>query len=128
MRYSIPTEVLRRVREGAGLSQAALAKKLTTVPSVLSKLERGEEAEPEMADRYLTALGTPLAHEVKEYYARPWFQERPPSFLHPDHEDLWTVDQALQELDLFKSQNTDPILRGPIGLLEGELRSAEAYL
>ena len=128
MAYPIPTDVLRHVRDGAGLSQAALARQMGTVASVLSKLERADEAEPEMAERYLTAIGSDLAREVQDYYARSWFQERPPSFLHTDREDLWTIDQALGDLATFRADNDDPILRGPIGLLEGELRTAEAYL
>ncbi|MCP1249864.1 helix-turn-helix domain-containing protein [Gluconobacter oxydans] len=128
MAYPIPTEVLRLVREEEGLSQAALARQMGTVASVLSKLERADEAEPEIAARYLTATGSDLAREVQDYYARLWFQERPPSFLHPDREVLWTIDQALSSLAAFRADNEDPILRGPIGLLESELRIAEAYL
>jgi transcriptional regulator with XRE-family HTH domain len=128
MAYSVHADVLRHVREEAGLSQAALAKALSTVPSVLSKLERAEEAEPEMADRYLTAIGSDLAEEVKGYYRRPWFQEQPPTFLHPDREALWTIDQALRQLQEFEADRNDPILRSPIGLLRDELRKAETYL
>ncbi|TXN25132.1 helix-turn-helix domain-containing protein [Methylobacterium sp. WL9] len=128
MTHSIPTDVLRYVRDAADLTQAALAKLIGTVPSVLSKLERAEEAEPEMAERYLSAIASDLAKEVQDYYGRTWLQERPPSFLHPDREDLWTINQALADLAAFAAENNDPILRGPIGLLEGELRTAEAYL
>lgn len=124
----IPTEVLKHVRDEAKLSQSTLAKLIGTVPSVLSKLESAEEAEPEMAERYLSAVGSLLAESVRAYYARPWTQDTPPSFLHPDHEDLWTIDQAVADLSAFAAENNDPILRGPIGLLEGELRTAEAYL
>jgi transcriptional regulator with XRE-family HTH domain/GTPase SAR1 family protein len=128
MAYPVPAEVLKHVREAQRLSQAALAKLMGTVPSVLSKLENVEEVEPEMAERYLTAVGSDLAKEALEYYARPWLQDRPPSFLHPDSEGLWVIDQALKNLDAFEAENDDPILRSPIGLLRGELRTAEAYL
>ena len=128
MSHPIPTEVLRHVRDAGGLSQSALAKLIGTVPSVLSKLERAEEAEPEMAERYLSAVGSDLAREVQDYYGRLWLQERPPSFLHPDREDLWIINQALTDLTAFAAENGDPILRGPIGLLEGELRTIEAYM
>lgn len=128
MTHPIPTEVLRHVRDAHGLSQSALAKLIGTVPSVLSKMERAEEAEPEMAERYLSAIESDLAKEVQDYYGRPWHQEKPPSFLHPDREDLWTIDQALADLAAFEAENDDPILRGPIGLLQGELRTAETYL
>jgi transcriptional regulator with XRE-family HTH domain len=128
MAYPIPADVLKHVREAEGLSQAALAKGMGTVASVLSKLEKVEEAEPEMAERYLTAIGSDLAKAVQDYYARPWLQERPPSFLHPDREALWIIDQALKDLDAFEAETNDPILRGPIGLLRGELHTAENYL
>jgi transcriptional regulator with XRE-family HTH domain len=128
MAYPIPTDVLKHVRDAGSMSQAELARRMGTVPSVLSKLEKADEAEPEMAERYLTAIASDLAQAVQDYYARAWFQERPPSFLHPDSEELWVVDQALKDLAAFEAGNDDPILRGPIGLLHGELRAAEAYL
>ncbi len=128
MTYPVPSEVLKHVRETQGLSLAALAKKMGTVASVLSKLERVEEAETEMAERYLTAIGSDLAEAVQDYYARPWLQEKPPSFLHPDSEGLWIIDQALKALATFEAENDDPILRGPISLLRGELHTTAAYL
>jgi hypothetical protein len=99
-----------------------------TVPSVLSKLERASEAEPEVAERYLTAVDSDLAREVLEFYARPWRQERPPSFLHPDAETLWLIDQTLRDLDAFEAENDDPVLRGPINMWRTELAGAESYL
>lgn len=128
MAYPVPADVLKHVREAKGLSQTALAKAMGTVASVLSKLEKADEADPEMADRYLSGVSSDLAQKVRNYYARSWFQEQPPSFLHPDKEALWTIDQALKELEAFETENDDPILRSPIGLLRGELRAAEAYL
>ena len=57
MPYSIPSEVLRYVRDASGLSQSALAGRMGTVASVLSKLERaGSDAESEIAERYLSAI------------------------------------------------------------------------
>lgn len=128
MRSPIPADVLRHVREAGNVSQAALAKAMGTVASVLSKLEKADEAEPEIAERYLTAVGTKLARSVAEYYRRDWLQQPPPSFLHPDREPLWIIDQALKTLEQFEAETKDPILRGPIDLLRGELRASEAYL
>jgi hypothetical protein len=128
MPFPIPAEVLKHAREAGGLSQAVLAKRMETVPSVLSKLEKADDAEPEMGERYLTAIGSQLAKEIQDYYARPWLHERPPSFLHPDAEALWVIDQALKDLDAFEAENNDPILRGPLGLLRGELRTTDNYL
>ncbi|GLR46048.1 hypothetical protein GCM10007880_65660 [Mesorhizobium amorphae] len=124
----IPADVLRYVRETGNVSQATLARQMGTVASVLSKLEKAEDADPEVAHRYLTALGTDLAHSVAEYYSREWLQDPPPSFLHPDREGLWIVDQALKTLEHFEAEKQDPILRGPIDLLRGELRASETYL
>lgn len=128
MAYPIPADVLKHARDAQGLSQAALAKKMETVPSVLSKLEKAEDVEPEMAERYLTAVSSEVAQAILDYYARPWFQDRPPSYLHPDAEVLWVIDQALKDLEAFENENDEPILRGPIKLLRDELRTTETYL
>nr|WP_313519633.1 hypothetical protein [Brevundimonas diminuta] len=80
-----------------------------------------------MAERYLEAVGTPLATETLAYYARPWTQE-PPSFLHPDAETLWKIDEALASLEAFEKANPEPALRGPIGLLRDDLHATWTYL
>jgi len=129
MARPIPSEVLKYVRESAKLSQASLAENMKTVASVLSKLEKAEEAEPEIAERYLSSVGTPLADEVLEFYNRDWQHNAPPTYLHPNREELWVVDRALTELTEFElSPRNDPILKGPIDLLRTELRTAAAYL
>lgn len=129
MAHAIPSEVLKHVRDAAKLSQAKLAAVMQTVPSVLSKLEKVEEAEPEIAERYLTAIGSELSNEVLEFYGRDWQHSAPPSYLHPDREVLWVVERALADLVGFeKSPKNDPILRGPIDLLRTELNSTATYL
>lgn len=128
MLHSIPADVLKNVRETSGMSQAALARAMGTVPSVLSKLEKADQVEPEIAERYLAAINTQTATEVREHYARDWLRTKPPSFLHPDREALWTIDRAARDLLAFQGEAMDPILRGPIDLLRNELQTAEAYL
>jgi transcriptional regulator with XRE-family HTH domain len=129
MAHAIPSEVLKHVRDAAGLSQAALAKSMNTVASVLSKLEKAEEAEPELAERYLNAVGSVLASQVLEFYARDWRHGPPPSYLHPDREVLWDVDRALTALQGFEAgPKNHPILKGPIDLLKTELTSNAQYL
>ncbi|APG87408.1 hypothetical protein SAMCCGM7_pC0203 (plasmid) [Sinorhizobium americanum CCGM7] len=128
MRYPVPSDVLKHVREAGNVSQSGLAKRMSTVASVLSKLEKADEAEPELADRYLSALDTELSNAVRAYYSRHWLQQPPPSFLHPDSESLWQIDQSLKTLEEFEKEKNDPILRGPIDLLRSELRAAENYL
>ncbi len=129
VRHSVPQEVLRHVRERGKVSQATIAGAMKTVPSVLSKLQRVEEVEPGLAERYLDAIGTDLAREVRDFYSRPWHLGDPPTFLHPDRETLWSIDGALHRLSLFeKSREFHPILRGPIDLLRGELVATQHYL
>ena len=129
IRHPIPQEVLRHVRERGKVSQATIAAGMGTVPSVLSKLQRAEEVEAELAERFLDAVGTPLAAEVRDYYSRAWRMSEPPSFLHPDRETLWLTDGALYNLAQFeKSKRFHPILRGPIDLLRGELLATQQYL
>jgi transcriptional regulator with XRE-family HTH domain len=127
--FSVPAEVLKYVREQGGVSQAKLAQTLGTVASVVSKMEKGEDAEPELAERYLKAVGSDLAASVKEFYGRDWRHSEPPSFLHPDREVLWQVDEALTGLKAFeKSPKNHPILKGPIELLRTELSGNALYL
>lgn len=129
MSHPIPAEVLKFVREDAQLSQSALATRMKTVASVISKVEKAEEAERELADRYLRAIGTPLSELVMEFYAREWRHEAPPSYLHPDREILWEVDRALTALQEFEQgPNNHPILRGPVDLLKAELNTNARFL
>ena len=129
VRHPVPQEVLRHVRERGKVSQAAIAKAMGTVPSVLSKLQRVEEVEPELAERFLDAVGTELAAEAREFYSRAWQMTDPPSFLHPDRETLWQVDGALFKLKEFeKDKRYHAILQGPIDLLRGELLVTQQYL
>ena len=129
VRHNVPQEVLSYVREKARMSQATIAATMGTVPSVLSKLQRAEEVEAEVASRYLAAVGTDLAAEVQEFYSRAWRTTAPPSFLHPNREVLWKIDGALNDLVEFeRGKKYHPILRGPIDLLRGELHASLQYL
>lgn len=129
LRHSVPQEVLGHVREKARVSQAAIATAMGTVPSVLSKLQRADEVEAEVAARYLSAIGTDLAKEVQEFYSRYWRATEPPSFLHPDREVLWRIDGALAAMAEFEGgPEFHPILRGPVHLLRNELQASFRYL
>lgn len=128
MTYPVSGEALRYVRDQARMSQTQLAKAMGTVASVLSKLEKLDEVEAELAQRYLNAVDTPLAREALDHYGRNWRRSTPPSFLHPDREALWLFDIAARDLDVFEAERKDPILRGHIDLLREDLRAAETYL
>lgn len=129
MRFAVPTEVLRHVREAAGVRQSALAKSLNTNATFVSRLEREAVADPEFAHRYLSEIGTDLAHEVIAYYDRDWSKVDPPSFLHPDREQIWNIELALNELEAFEAgpQNS-PILRPWIASLRDDLSPVLRYL
>jgi hypothetical protein len=129
MWFAVPTEVLRHVREAAGVRQGTLAKRLNTNATFVSRLERETAAESEFAHGYLTEIGTDLAHEVIAYYDRHWSKVDPPSFLHPDREQIWTIERALKDLEAFEAgpQNS-PILRPWIASLREDLFSVFRYL
>lgn len=125
MEYSVPTDVLKFARESADVKQSVLAKKLDTNPSVISRLEKSGSADGQLAARYLHALDTSLAADIIEFYERSWGRMDPPSFLHPNREELWTISRSLRALDDFeKSPANAPILKGSIILLREDLNRA----
>ena len=129
MQFAIPGDVLRFARIEAGMQQAALAKALDTNGTFVSRLEKGGAVDPAFAERYLKVVGSPTAAEVLEYYNRPWMAPGPPSFLHPDREHLWRVEQTLQQLNAFEqSDQNHPILAPTISALRDDLASVFRYL
>ncbi len=129
MRFPVPTEVLRHVRETAGIRQGALAKSLNTNATFVSRLEREALADPEFARRYLNEIGTDLALEVIAYYERDWSKVSPPSFLHLDREQIWKIELALRELEAFEvGPHNSPILQPWTASLRDDLSSVLRYL
>src|SRR3546814_6755932 len=97
MAMSIPTLVLKRAREDAGLKQTAMAERLTVSGSVISRLERSEMTDETMARRYLEAVGTPASRDILEFYGREWRLSERPTVLHPDREALWAGERRSEE-------------------------------
>lgn len=129
MRFPVPGDVLRHAREKTDVKQSALAKTLDTNASFVSRLEKGGPVEPAFAERYLRAVGGSIADEILEYYGRKWAHSEPPSFLHPDREHLWRVEQALQHLAAFEqSPQNHPILADTISTMRDDLSSVMRYL
>lgn len=65
------TAALRAAREGAGLTQVELAKKLRITQSYLSKVERGERRLDLMQLReFCSAMGIPLGQFVADFESR----------------------------------------------------------
>lgn len=129
MRFSIPTDVLRHAREEAGVRQGALAARLGTNPTFVSRLEKESAADPEFARRYLVAVDSELAREIIAYYERDWISIDPPSFLHPDREHLWRIEESLRALaDFEASPQHSSILKPWIASIRDDLGSVMRYL
>lgn len=126
---TIPTNVLRRAREDAGLKQNDVASRLGVSGSVISRLEKADTTDEMMARRYLDSLGTPTSLAIAEYYERDWRITDRPSFFHPDREALWAAEQALQRLGAFVgSEDYDPLLDIPLATIRGGLEAAVAFV
>jgi transcriptional regulator with XRE-family HTH domain len=126
---SIPTLVLKRAREDAGLKQNAMAERLSVSGSVISRLERSEMTDETMARRYLEAIDTPGSRDILEFYGRDWRMSERPTVLHPDREALWDAEQALQRLDAFEhSEEYDALLAAPLSLIRSNLEASAAFL
>ena len=64
-------ERLRRLRQAAGLTQEALAKRLGTTQSAIARLERGRQRTSlEAVDRVAGALGCDVAVVIKQRRSR----------------------------------------------------------
>lgn len=126
---SIPTSVLKRAREEAGLKQTAMAERLSVSGSVISRLERSEMTDEAMARRYLEAVGTSASRDILEFYGREWRLSERPTVLHPDREALWAGEQALQRLELFeRSDDYDALLAVPLSLIRSNIEASAEFL
>src|SRR2546423_3679655 len=115
MEPTLPTAVLRTVRENSGLNQAALASRLAMSASVLSRLEKADTTESAVAWRYLDAVSTEESAAVRDFYMIDWRISERPSFHHPDRLTLPEIERALQELETFEHNPAfDPILARPV--------------
>jgi hypothetical protein len=129
MKFPVPGNVLRRAREDADIRQSAFAKTLDTNTTFVSRLEKSGAVEPAFAERYLRAIDTELARQILDHYGREWVNFDPPSFLHPDREHLWQVEETLQRITAFEATpQNHPILAPTITSLRDDLSSVLRYL
>lgn len=86
---------IAQLREGSGLRQAELARKVTWSPAVLSRVEAGEREliDGELHD-LLTAIGTPEAAALAEIVTRQWRYVPAPPLDHTDQDLLWKAEQT----------------------------------
>ena len=78
MRYELPRDLLRRVREAAALSQRELAVRAETSQSVVARIESGQTSPTwDTLARLLTAAGTEprLIAEPQDVVAPEWLAD-----------------------------------------------------
>lgn len=87
------------LRERAGLNQAELAQQVTVSQSVISRVEAGDRTltADELA-AILAAIGTEEARSLETRLGRGWAVLDEPGLDHPDQDDLWRAELALQSL------------------------------
>lgn len=127
---TVPTAALRKARENAGIKQGEMAKLLgVSSNSVVSRLEKSEQTEWPMAERYLKAIGTEDSLAILDYYARQWRISKRPDFRHPDRDALWQAELALQSLEIFEAnQGFDELLRAPLNFIRSTLFATAEYV
>jgi transcriptional regulator with XRE-family HTH domain len=127
---AVPTNVLRKARENAGIKQGEMALRLgVSSNSVISRLEKSESTDWPMAQRYLKAIGTPDSLAILEFYSWDWKVSKRPDFRHPDREALWAAEQALQSLDEFSEFGEfDSLLKAPLDKIRSTLFSTTEYV
>ncbi|HWI81513.1 helix-turn-helix transcriptional regulator [Ramlibacter sp.] len=129
MSTPIPTSILKHARDAAGISQTQLASRLKVTPSVVSRLESSDQADAQMAARYLAAVDTDLAKEVVQFYRQKWRHIERPSFLHPERHVLWLAEEALQSLERFEgSEQFDAILQEPLNRLRNRILTETEFI
>lgn len=121
---------LQKLREESKLSQSDLAGRLKFTASRISRLESGDiYLDPEEASAIAKAIGTDKADSLTSYLSQEWSVLDVPAFEHPNSNDLWKAEQALQRLNELKK---DPELKNvflkQVELCEEELRRAAGFL
>lgn len=129
MSATIPISLLVMARKKADLSQTQLATALQVAASVVSRLEATEQADVQMAKRYLSAINSEFGGQILEFFNQKWrCIERPP-FMHPNRDTLWASEQAMQALDRFQeSPQFDVILQDPLSRLKSRILTEISFI
>ena len=127
---AIPTAALRKARENAGIKQGEMAKRLgVSSNSVVSRLEKSDYTDFQMADRYLRAIGTEDSLAILDFYSRDWRISKRPDFRHPDRERLWQAELSLQKLEEFEAdEEFDELLAAPLRFIREALETTADYV
>lgn len=129
MSTPVPTSLLVMARKRAALSQTQLAVALQVAASVVSRLEATEQADDQMAKRYLSAVNSEFGSQILEFYKQKWRSIERPPFMHPDRGSLWAAEQAMQALDRFQeSSQFDVILQDPLSRLKARILTETGFV
>lgn len=121
---------LAEVRDEAGMTQAALANRVTLSTATLSRIESGEKsASEEEVASILKAIGTAKAKGLSEYLRQEWDQIERPAFDHPDRSNLWEANVTLRKLDKLRSDpDVKAVFIRQMDLYEKEIRRLCRFL
>lgn len=120
---------LGRIREAAGLSQAALAKKLPMSAPTISRIEGGDvEISGQELDSFLTAIGTEEAKEFRSSLAQNWSHIQRPPFHHPNRGALWQAEQLLATTATLKGPDAKAAFVKQVEFYENEIRRSAGFL
>jgi transcriptional regulator with XRE-family HTH domain len=120
--------LLAEVRGASGLTQRAIAERMSGNQTRISRIEAGD-GDATDTDAYLAAIGTPQASYLRELLKLDWNNLPRPSLRHRDLESLIAVEQGLTRVREFLIDDQIPkVLAGQAQLLERRLEEAGQYL
>jgi transcriptional regulator with XRE-family HTH domain len=106
--YGLPPDLgqtLAELRNATDKTQADIAGKLNIDQSRVSRIEKGSVTPTESEiEAYLSAIGTEDAKAYRDFLKLQWVHLNPPSFWHPQRNELCKAETSLQKLENFKSQ------------------------
>ena len=120
---------ISRIRDAAGVTQAALAKRLPMSAPTISRIEKGEvELSGDELDALLDAIGTDDAREFKMFLAQEWRHLQRPPFHHPSLKDLWHAERLLQAVEQLKVPDAKAAFIKQVEFYEAEVKAAAHFL
>jgi transcriptional regulator with XRE-family HTH domain len=120
---------ISRIRDAAGITQAALAKRLPMSAPTISRIEKGEVELPgDELNSLLDAIGTDAAREFKAFLAQEWRHLQRPAFHHPSRQDLWRAERILQAIEQLKTPDAKAAFIKQVEFYEAEVRAAAHFL